>query len=115
MLLFSRSLRNVRRLKVRFRLAISSSFPEHWTGEVEDRPKINRNWRFSGPQILTGGGVGPQISDQIYKITPTCISDLLSSKDCLSVEPSRRSFGERKKTSVEKQNTSGHYSMWAEV
>jgi len=49
------------------------------------------------------------------------ISDLLSYKGSLSVEPSRRSVGKRKKrkrkkeTSVEKQNNSGHYTAWAEV
>jgi len=74
-------------------LAISCSFLELWTGKVGDRPKIDRNWGFSGPQILMG--VGPQISDKLYKITP--ISDLLSYKGSLLVEPSRRSFGERKK------------------
>ena len=62
-------------------------------------------------------GIAPQILDPNYKIKP--ISDLLSYKGSLSVEPSRRSIGERKKrkkeTSVEKQNTSGHYSVWVEV
>jgi len=57
-----------------FRLVISCSILEQWTGEVGDRLKIDRNWGFSGPQILMG--VSPQISDQVCKITP--ISDLLS-------------------------------------
>jgi len=35
------------------------------------------------------------MSDELYKITP--ISDLVSYEGSLSVEPSRRSFGERKK------------------
>jgi len=45
------------------------------------------------------------------------ISDHLSYKGSLSVEPSWRSFGERTKdeTSAIKQNTSSHYSVWAEV
>ena len=38
-----------------FRLAISCSILEQWTREVGDRPKIDRNWGFSGPQILMGG------------------------------------------------------------
>jgi len=58
-------------------------------------------------------GVAPQILDPIFKITP--ISDHLSYKGSLLLEPSWRSFGERKKTSAVKQNTSGHYSMWVEV
>jgi len=49
--------------------------------------------------------------EQIFKITP--ISDHLSKKDSLSVEPSRRSCGEKtkkkKETSGVKYNTSGHY------
>jgi len=36
-------------------LAISCSFLEQWTGVVGDRPKIDRNWRFSGRQLLMGG------------------------------------------------------------
>ena len=47
-----------------------------------------------GPQILMGGRP-PQILDPIFKIAP--ISDHLSYKGFLSVEPSRRSFGKRKK------------------
>ena len=71
------------------------------------------------PPNFNGGR--PQIFDPIYKMVP--ISDLLSYKGSLSVEPSRRSIGKRKRkrkkeTSVEKQNASGHYSQysgWAEV
>jgi len=67
-----------------------------------------------GPPNFNGGR--PQILDPIFKITP--ISNQLSYKGSLLVEPSRRYVGKRKRkkeTSVEKQNTSGHYSMWAEV
>jgi len=58
-------------------------------------------------------GVAPQILDPIFEITP--ISDHLSYKGSLSVQPSWRSCGERKKerrkkeTSAVKYNISGHY------
>jgi len=42
--------------------------------------------------------------DPIFKITP--ISDHLSYKGSLSVEPSRRSFGERKKKEKERNFSS---------
>jgi len=65
-------------------------------GAVDRRSRrSSENWPklgVLGPQILMGDG--PQISDQLYKITP--ISDLLSYKGSLLVEPSRRSFGEKK-------------------
>jgi len=60
-------------------------------GKKSENDKIWAN--FAPPPILMG--VAPQNVDPIYKITP--ISDLLSYKGSLLVEPSRRSVGERKK------------------
>jgi len=95
----------------------------HGFGEMDEKgakSETQEIWANFGNQILMW--VAPEILDPIYKMIP--ISDLLSYKGSLSVEPSRRSVGKRikikrkKATSVEKQNTSGHYSqccVWAEV
>jgi len=79
-------------------LAISFTTLEQWTGEVGDRPKVDRNWGFSGPQILME--VGRQMSDQIYKIIP--ISDLLSYKGSLSVAPPQDPLAKEKKKKKER-------------
>jgi len=83
--------------------------------KVAKKSENHEIWANLASKILMRGP--RQILDQIYKMTP--ISDLLSYKGSLSVEPSRKE-GERKKnkgkeTSVEKKNTSGHYSVWAEL
>jgi len=49
-------------------------------------------------------GVAPQILDPIFKTTP--ISDHMSYKGSLSVEPSRRSLAKEKKKKKKERKTS---------